>query len=321
MGGGQQDAPYFSAEIMDINLPESPSGAKYQVEYRAFPSGKGGAYYLDGKRTKRVTTITAKFPDTKGGLIDWARECVALTAARLLKDRVSPGSDICSLPAAEIDALVNLAYKNPDDIKDETADTGTAVHAFIDEWLKDGASETAKAAICAKYMLPDNPGRLELMQRQIETKDMTDAERNLFYDKMKSYMFHRFCEFWGRSGLTYEASELVVGSRKYGYAGRIDILARNRKRGLVLLDFKTSKHVSPAYFAQVALYKTAYEEQTGEKIGKCAIVQCPREWTEQNMGFGVYPVKVAPYKAIGLFLVKTWEHTEFKAADCRKETL
>lgn len=320
---GVMGAP--SRFTMEMNLPETPQNAAYKVEYKAFPSGKGGGYYIDGKRTKRVTSVLKKFPDSGEGLLEWSKKRVALTISRLLNDRVIDGGAglrWCHFAAAEIAGLVDQAYRNPDEIKDETADVGTAVHGFVEEWLKAGATKKAEAEIRVKYMLPDMPELLEILQRQTETENMTDAERNLFYDKMKSYMFARFCEFWRRSGLTYVGSEIMVGSRKHVYAGRIDILARDRKGRLVLADFKTNKWVAPSMFAQVAAYKLAYEEMTGEKIHRCVIVQCPREWTEHNMGFGVYPVpSIAKYRTIFTFLLKTWEQTEFKAARCRKEKL
>ena len=300
---------------MEMQLSKAPDGAKYIVEF------KGNGYYIDGKRIKRVTTILGKFPDSGNGLIEWAKGRVALTIIRLLKDRVLPGSGQCAFPDTEIPGLVEMGHKNPDEVTDQTAEVGTFVHAIIEEWLKGGATEEVKQSICTNYLLPLNPGRLEIMQRAADIKSMSDAQRNLFYDQMKSYMFSRFCEFWLASGLTYVGSEIMVGSKRYMFGGRIDILARNRKGGLVLIDFKTSKHVSPSMFSQVAAYKLAYEEMTDQKIVKCAIVQCPREWTEKNMGFGVYPVKPGPYKSIFLFILKTWDKTEFRVADCRRDTL
>lgn len=304
---------------MQVQFPKTHGAPAYEVEFR--PNG----YHIDGKRVKRVSTVKEKFPDSGEGLLNWAKERVAITAGRLLRDRVkkhpATGKEFCYFEAEQIALITEMALRNPDDIKEETADTGTAVHAFIDEWLLAGATEAARAQIVKNYMLPENPQLLEILQAQTDTKEMSDAERNLFYDKMKSYMFNRFCTFWLKSGLTYVASEIVVGSREHKFGGRIDILARDRKGRLILVDFKTSKHVAPDMFMQVAMYKLAYEEMYGEKIYKCAIVQCPREWTERNQGFGVYNFKPAVYKAIALFLLRTWQATEFTAADCRKDCI
>lgn len=310
---------------MTWTFPAAPAiETKYEIEYRENAAGKG-RYYLNGKPAKRVTSILDKFPDSGRGLIEWSKKRVTLTAKRLLRDRVKPhpatGALMCYFPEAEIDALMSEALKNPDRIAEETADVGTDVHAFIDEWLQAGATDEAYKAICTKHCLPENPVLLEVLQRQTETMEMDDYARNRFYDQMKGYMFARFVKFWRKSGLAFVGSEILVGSQKYGYCGRLDILARDKKGRLVLLDLKTSKWISPSYFSQVAAYGIAYEEMTGEKIGKYAIVQCPREFTEMNQGFGIYPVKVAKYKQIFLNILRYWKETEFSAACCRTEAL
>jgi len=310
---------------MKVSFPKAYGTPAYEMEYRANKTGNGGRYYLDGQRVKRVSTVKSKFPDNGEGLLNWSKERVAITAGRLLRDRVKKhpgtGNEFCYFDAKEIALITEYALREPDDIKDETADTGTGVHAFVDEWLVAGATLEAQIAINKNYNLHPNPQLLEILQAQTSTKEMSDTERNLFYDKMRSYMFNRFCTFWLKSGLTFEASELTVGSRKYKFGGRIDILARDKKGRLILVDFKTSTHVAPDMFMQVAMYKLAYEEMYGEKIYKCAIIQCPREWTERNQGFGVYNFKPAVYKKIALFLLKTWKETDFSAADCRKDCI
>ena len=304
---------------MRISFPKTHGKPLYEVEFR--PNG----YHIDGKRVKRVSTVLNKFPDNGEGLLKWSKERVAITGARLLRDRVrkhpKTGEEFCYFPADQIAMIMDAAHREPDDIKEETADVGIAVHAFADEWFQGGATEQARAAVCKNYFLPDNPQLLEILQAQTDTKEMPDTDRNLFYDKMKSYMFNKFCMFWMKAGLVYVGSEIVVGSRKYGFGGRLDILARDKKGRLILADFKTSKWIAPSMFSQVAAYKLAYEEMYGEKIHKCAIIQCPREWNERNQGFGVYPVKTAPYKTIFLNTIKFWKETEFSAADCRKDYL
>lgn len=305
--------------MVEVTFPAAQTGLPYEVEFR------GNGYYIGKQRLKRVTTVLQKFPDSGEGLLKWTRLTVASAAGRLLQDRVKKhavsGKEMVYFPAEQIPSIIMTCAEAPENIKDETADTGTAVHAFNDEWLQAGATEAAYDEIKKNYCLPENPTLLEVLQKQARTDKMSDAERNRFYDQMKAYMFDRFVRFWRTAGLTYVGSEIIVGSRKHGFGGRLDILARDRRGRLVLLDFKTSKWISPAYFAQVAAYKQAYEEQHGEKIHRCSIIQCPREWSEYNMGFGVYPVKTAPYWKIFKFLLDTWEYTEFGAAKCRKEKI
>ena len=305
---------------MKISLPETYGNPLYEVEFR--PNG----YHIDGKRVKRTTTVLERFPDTKEGLIKWSKERVAITAARLLKDRVRThprtGKGFCYFPAESIDSLVNASYLNPDDIKDETAEVGNAVHAFCSEWLMAGATEERRIAINRNYYLPPNPDHLQILHKKTETKDMPDTERNLFYDKMKSYMFNRFCKEWTASGLECVGSEIVVGSKKYGVGGRIDILAKDKKKRLVMPDIKTTKYVAPKTFSQLAGYKLQFEEMYGEKIYRAFIIHLPREWSVRNMGFGVYERPLAKYRGIFLFLLRNWKETEFSTAEkCRKDRI
>jgi hypothetical protein len=305
---------------MKITLPKTYGKPLYKVEFR--PNG----YHIDGKRVKRTTTVLERYPDTKAGLIEWSKERVAITAARLLKDRVKEHpqthTKFCYFPADQIDAIINASYLNPDDIKDETAEVGNAVHAFCSEWLLAGATEERRQAINANYYLPPNPDLLQLLQEKTDTRLMPDTERNLFYDKMKSYMFNRFCKEWTASGLTCVGSEIVVGSRKYGVGGRIDILAKDKKKRLVLPDIKTTKYVAPKMFAQLAAYKLQYEEMYGEKIHRAFIIHLPREWSIKNMGFGVYERPLAKYKGTFLHLLRNWKETEFSSAEkCRKDRI
>lgn len=296
---------------------------KYTVDFKE--GGRYSHYCIDGQKVRRVTTILGRFPDSKDGLIKWYAQRVAQTAASRLKDRTRPhpatGRMFCYFPADEIGPLCQQALDNPEEIKKETADAGTAVHEYVEEWLTAGATEQARQEILKKYCLPPEANSLELIQMQAEAAHMTDSERNLFYDKMRSFMFFKFCVFWTRAKLEFFASEIMVGSRELMFGGRIDILAKDTAGKLILLDFKTSKHVSPSYFSQVAAYKLAFEEMYGLDISRTAIIQCPREFTDKNMGFGVYEFKPKPYEEIFKFLVRTWDLCDFTAANCRKETL
>lgn len=314
----------YPAKAAPDNLAAALPRPAYTVDFTE--GGRGFGYYsIDGQRVRRVTTILQRFPDSKDGLMKWACQRVAMTAASRLKDRVkthpTSGREFCYFPAEEILPLCQKAYENPEDIKQETADTGTAVHEYIEEWLQAGATEQARQEILAKYCLPEEVNSLEILQAQAEAAKMSDSERNLFYDKMRSFMFFRFCVFWLKARLEHFASEIMVGSRSLMYGGRIDLLAKDTAGKLILLDFKTSKYVSPSYFAQVAAYKLAFEEMYGLEVYRTAIVQCPREFTEKNMGFGIYEFKAKPYEDIFKFLIKNWDLCDFTAANCRKETL
>ena len=67
------------------------------------------------------------------------------------------------------------------------------------------------------------------------------------------------------------ASELLVASRKWWYAGRLDILAHvgRQSSALSLIDIKSGqKHLTDQAAAQTAAYKEAYNEHIVGKTGR-----------------------------------------------------
>lgn len=80
---------------------------------------------------------------------------------------------------------------------------------------------------------------------------------------------------WGKRwleqlGLKLLEVELPVVSRRHGYAGTCDLVARGI-RGLVIVDWKTG-NVWPEHALQVAAYAEAVEELTQERVTRCLIV-------------------------------------------------
>lgn len=69
-----------------------------------------------------------------------------------------------------------------------------------------------------------------------------------------------YLSFVQGSGYSVTHSEMRVFSAKYRFAGTLDILARNKKGDLALMDIKTSAIVSPTTALQLAAYKMAVEE-------------------------------------------------------------
>ncbi len=66
--------------------------------------------------------------------------------------------------------------------------------------------------------------------------------------------------------------EQVVGSKKYKYAGTLDLICE-KDGELWLIDFKTSAGIYTNYERQVAAYKTAYEEMYGVVVAHTAILR------------------------------------------------
>jgi len=67
-------------------------------------------------------------------------------------------------------------------------------------------------------------------------------------------------------------SEQVVGSKKYKYAGTLDLVCI-KDGELWIIDFKTSAGIYPNYERQVSAYKQAYEEMYGVEIKHTAILR------------------------------------------------
>lgn len=86
-----------------------------------------------------------------------------------------------------------------------------------------------------------------------------------------------FLERWGVEDLL---AEVMVGNRRYGYAGRLDLIARLRDGRIWLLDYKTGRSVWRTVALQLAGYRYAefYVEQSeGEEhelpeVDACGVV-------------------------------------------------
>ena len=88
--------------------------------------------------------------------------------------------------------------------------------------------------------------------------------------------FQKFVKWWNDNGFTLVASEKIV-FLPGGFAGTLDLLAKD-KEGLVwLIDIKTSNGIFVSAFHQVHGYKYAYEKQTGKKIDRMCIVRLPKD--------------------------------------------
>tara|TARA_Y100000817_G_scaffold65790_1_gene49704 strand:+ start:67 stop:843 length:777 start_codon:yes stop_codon:yes gene_type:complete len=80
--------------------------------------------------------------------------------------------------------------------------------------------------------------------------------------------------------------ERAVYSRKHGYAGTCDLLAKVNGR-LTLIDLKTSKSVYDSHFLQLEGYASALEEELGIEIEDRAILRLDKETAD--LEFHVLP--------------------------------
>ena len=81
--------------------------------------------------------------------------------------------------------------------------------------------------------------------------------------------FHTFSE-----GLDLDSiqTEQTVGSKKYKYAGTLD-LACKKNGELWIIDFKTASGIHTSHERQLAAYKEAYQEYFGVKVDHTAILR------------------------------------------------
>jgi hypothetical protein len=73
--------------------------------------------------------------------------------------------------------------------------------------------------------------------------------------------------------------EVIVGSRKNGYAGRFDLDASYSQYGRTLTDFKTAKGIYDGNFEQLRLYADAEKEMSGLVFDDMVVVRLGADGT------------------------------------------
>jgi len=104
-----------------------------------------------------------------------------------------------------------------------------------------------------------------------------------------------FLNWWKESKYEVVELEKKIYSKKWNYAGTFDVIVKDDKENLVLIDFKTSNHLSFDYNLQVNAYKVAYEEETGLKIRKAMLVRLPKN--ESNLEIKFVPLTKDLFKS------------------------
>jgi hypothetical protein len=177
-------------------------------------------------------------------LINWAakqeREAVVEAAAKVYAEsygRDNPNVFISNLAAAI--GIEKAHQKAPA----KAGDIGTAAHGAIKGWLHARMSGTPA---------PD-------------TSYLPEEARTAFLG---------FLEWFQGAGLEPVRLEQPVWSSDLGYAGTIDLVARHKREGLGVVDFKTGKYVYDESHCQVAAYLSAGRTWAPLKWGK--IVRLPK---------------------------------------------
>ena len=142
------------------------------------------------------------------------------------------------VPLDTIDRVMINAKADVNKRSDGILSIGKVVHELIEKWLKK-----------EKFTLPKNEIHLNCLKK--------------------------FQKFWKKHKLKLMESEKILYSVK-GFAGTLDIIAKDPKGNLWLIDIKTSSGFFLTHIYQLHGYKLAYEEQTGKKINKMYIVRLPK---------------------------------------------
>lgn len=126
--------------------------------------------------------------------------------------------------------------------KEEAADIGTLIHEWVSTWI------TGK-----KPRIPEE----EKLHGGITA----------------------FLKFQKEYEVKWLESEMVVYSRKHGYAGILDAVGKIGSKTF-LVDFKSSNAIYPEYALQTAGYQICYEEMMKKKIDSRMIVRFGKDTGE-----------------------------------------
>jgi CRISPR/Cas system-associated exonuclease Cas4 (RecB family) len=95
-------------------------------------------------------------------------------------------------------------------------------------------------------------------------------------DKRVVNCWNLFLSWWEQQEYEPLYIEKKLYSEKYHYAGTLDLVVKDKKQKLVLIDIKTSNQISFDYLLQLNAYKVAFEEETKQKISKALVVRLPK---------------------------------------------
>lgn len=167
-----------------------------------------------GEKVPSATTILGVI--SKPALISWA----ANQATEYMKENIKPG---VSYDELQLNTLFTAARKAHTQRKQETADIGSMVHKWIEDFINKENPE-----------LPINSQLRGAVENFLQWKDKHKVE--------------------------FLLSEQMVYSKKYNYSGTLDFIA-HIDGNLFLGDIKTSNAIYPEYWIQLAAYGEARSEE------------------------------------------------------------
>jgi len=189
---------------------------------------------FDEARHRFTVNGNPVFPSVTGatGVIDKSRPLI-YWAVGLTKDFLMGNLKVLieDTKGDKIAALIEEATKQHSIKKQEAADIGTQVHAWVEAFIKAKSKKDWPE-------IPKDPQVFNGITAFLKWVDEHEVE--------------------------FKSSEKLIYSRKYKYAGIMDAEAVI-KRKLCVIDFKTSKAIYPEMRFQVAAYQAAAEEESGKE--------------------------------------------------------
>ena len=176
----------------------------------------------------------------KPQLTNWLVNTPLNEVKRLINEKLDFGEPI---DRAVLERIFASAKKKPDSFRDEGALVGSVVHGLIEDYLK---------------------GK-EIPQQS---------------DKAVVYCWNAVLGWWNKQKYEVVEIEKKIYCKKYNYAGTLDLICKDEKGNLVLMDIKTSNFITFDYYLQLNAYKFAYEEETGNKVSKSFIVKLSKKEAE-----------------------------------------
>lgn len=144
-----------------------------------------------------------------------------------------------SLDRVILERIVDKAKNKTEEIKKDAGLIGTVVHGLIEDFLKN---------------------------KKIPNQS----------DKKVINCWNLFLDWWNTQEYEVVELEKKIFSKKYNYAGTLDLVLKDKQGNLVLADIKTSNSISFDYALQLNAYRQAYEEETNNKISKGLIIRLPK---------------------------------------------
>ena len=196
--------------------------------------------YVVNNKIVRSVTGVTSMGVPKPQLISWLVNTPMVQAKSQLNKLIDEGK---KLDRVTLERVFLESSEKTEKIKKDAGLVGTVVHGLIEDYLK---------------------GK--------EIPEQTD--------KKVVSCWNTFLKWWDKQGYEPVEIEKKIYSKNYTYAGTLDLVVKDKKGNLVLIDIKTSNHITFDYYLQLNAYRFAYEEETKSKISKSFVVRLPKKDSE-----------------------------------------